>query len=442
MMKPNQLRVLAALMVLGAMALAIAAQGSGAVPTRHNAATIPPQAALDWNLIAVNTVRAAAPAKYQLESTIYMTYVQAAVYDAVTAIQGRYVPYHRFGVSAPGASARAAVAAAAYTTLSYYFPAQAPALTSAYTDYLNVTLAAVRPAAKAAGVAVGAAAAADLIATRWGDGRDAAATTAFGVAPQAPGVWVFAPLPSLQSAQTPWAATMRPFMLESASQFRAPAPPALSSPEYAQQLNEVETLGSSSSTARTPEQTAVAQFWNAFVINQDNQMYRDLATKHGFDLVDTVRLLAMGNMTEADAGIACFDSKYHYLLWRPIMAIRGADKDGNAATAANPAWTPLLTTPNHPEYPAAHGCVTAAVADVLQTALKTNTIDVDIPGSTGGANTLTTSRHYKTVDDLRKEIVEARIWAGLHYRGSGVAGVELGNQVAQWTLKRFFQPVK
>jgi hypothetical protein len=291
------------------------------------------------------------------------------------------------------------------------------------------------------GVAVGAAAAADLIAMRSTDGRNAPVTTAFGVAPQAPGTWVFAPPPSLQSAQTPWVAAMHPFMLESASQFRAPAPPALSSPEYVQQLKEVETLGSKTSTVRTPDQTAVAYFWNAFPINQDNQMYRDVAIKHGFDLVDTVRLLAMGNMVESDAAIGCLESKYHYLLWRPITAIQNADKDGNAATAPDAAWTSLLTTPNHPEYPSAHGCVTAASAEVLQTALKTPTINIDIRGSTGGATTLTTSRHFNTVDDLRKEIIDARIWAGLHYRGSDIAGVALGQQVAQWTLKRFFQPV-
>jgi hypothetical protein len=231
-------------------------------------------------------------------------------------------------------------------------------------------------------------------------------------------------------------------MLDDSSQFRAPAPPALTSPEYARDLNEVETMGGAGSTARSPEQTAIGQFWNANVISQYNQAVRDAATAHGLDLVDTVRFLAMGNMVGADAGIACLESKYHYLLWRPITAIRNADQDGNAATTAAPTWTPLLTTPNHPEYPAAHGCLTSAEAAVFQNALKTSAIGIDIPGATGGATTLTTSRHYNTVDDLRKEIVEARIYAGLHYRGSGLAGVALGRQVGDWTLKRFFLPAK
>jgi hypothetical protein len=425
--------------ILAGTLLVLGVQGPSASTKVTAAATVPAQAALDWNTIAVNTVRAATPAKFQIEGLIYMAYVQAAVYDAVTAISGRYTPYHDLGVNARGASPRAAVAAAAYTTLSYYFPAQAQSLATTYTDYIATTLKLIPLKAKFAGVAVGAAAAENIIASRIGDGRDALVPTPYGVAPQPPGVWVFAPLPSLQSAQTPWVATMQPFLLQSALQFRAPAPPALDSAQYAKDLNEIKVMGGAASTARSAEQTAIAQFWNANVINQDNQMYRDTATKHSFDLVDTVRLLAMGDMVEADAGIACMDSKYHYLFWRPITAIRNADKDGNPGTDANATWTPLLTTPNHPEYPAAHGCNTAAAAEVLRTALKTAAVDVDIPGATGGGTTLTTSRHYATVDDMRKEIVEARIDAGLHYRNSANAGVTLGQQVAQWDLDHAFK---
>ncbi len=440
--KLTRLRLAAALVVMIVAVLAVEAGGGGAQPSRASAATISPQAALDWNLIAVNTVRAAAPAKFQIEGTLYMSYVQAAVYDAVTTIKGRYLPYHAMALKDPTASPRAAVAAAAYTTLSYYFPAQAASLTTTYTDYMNVTLAALPASAKQAGVAVGAAAAADLIASRWGDGRDAPVATPFGVAPQAPGTWVFAPLPSLQSAQTPWVGAMRPFILESASQFRSPAPPALSSPEYATAFNEVKTLGSATSTARTAAQTAIGQFWNANVIQQYNQVFRDVATAHGFDLVDAVRLLAMGNMVGSDAGITCMDSKYHYLLWRPVTAIRNADKDGNTATDPSSTWSPLLTTPNHPEYPSAHGCVTAAVTDVLAAALNTTNINIDVPGATGGGTTLTTTRHFDTAAALLDDVANARIWAGLHYRFATTAGVEIGHQVSKYDLQHAFLKAK
>jgi len=441
-MKLARLRLVVALVVTSVAVLAVEASGGGAQPARVTAATISPQTALDWNLIAVKTVRAAAPAKFQIEGTLYMSYVQAAVYDAVTTIKGRYTPYHALALKASGASPRAAAAAAAYTTLSYYFPAQAASLTTTYTDYLNVNLAALPADAKQAGVAVGAAAAADLIASRWGDGRDAPVGTPFGVAPQPVGTWVFAPPPSAQSAQTPWVGTMRPFVLESASQFRAPAPPALTSPEYATALNEVEAVGGATSTVRTAAQTAIGQFWNANVIEQYNQVFRDVATQHNLDLVDAVRLLAMGNMVGSDAGIACMDSKYHYLLWRPVTAIRNADKDGNAATDASSTWSPLLTTPNHPEYPSAHGCVTAAVTDVLASALKTTNINIDVPGATGGGTTLTTTRHFDTASALLDDVANARVWAGLHFRFATTAGVEIGHQVSKYDLQHAFQPAK
>lgn len=441
-MRLTRIRITVAVAVLGVAVLATGVGGPAAAPTRSNQAKLPAKTALDWNLIAVDTVRAATPAKAQIEGTIYMAYVQAAVYDAVTAIEGRYKPYHSLGVTVPGASPRAAVASAAYSTLLYYFPAQAAALTSTYTTYLNVDLAMLPAAAKQAGVAVGAAAAADLVALRWGDGRDAPVGTPYGVAPQPVGTWVFAPPPSAQSAQTPWVGSMRPFMLESTAQFRVVAPPALTSPEYATAFNEVKTLGSATSTARTAQQTAIGQFWNANVINQYNQVFRDVATAHGFDLVDAVRLFAMGNMVGGDAGMTCMESKYHYLVWRPITAIRSADKDGNAATDASPTWSPLLTTPNHPEYPSAHGCVTAAVTQVLEAVLKTPNINVDVPGATGGGTTLTTSRHFDTTNDLLTDVANARIWAGLHFRFATTAGVELGTNVSKWTLQRNFLPLK
>jgi hypothetical protein len=438
------LRVFAAACAVAIACLAVGVVGPGASPTRRQAPTISPQTALDWNLIAVNTVRSAilAPAKNQIEGTIYMGYVQAAEYNAVMAISGRYKPYQSSLSSISGASPRAAVAAAAYMTLTYYFPTLAPSLVTSYNDYLNVTLASLPEKSKLAGIAVGAAAASQLIATRWGDGRDALVSTAFGVAPQPPGTWVFAQPPSLQSAQTPWVANMKPFMLDRVDQFRAPAPPAITSPEYAAAVSEVGTMGSATGSARTPAQTATAQFWNANTISQYNQVFRDVAINQGFDLIDTVRLLAMGDMVAADAGMACMDSKYHYVYWRPVTAIRNANLDGNAATTANAAWSPLLTTPNHPEYPSAHGCVTSAVTAVLASVLKSQTINIDVPGATGGGTTLTTSAHFNTTQDLLQNVADARVWAGLHYRFSTTAGVEIGRQVGQWDIEHNFLPKK
>ena len=393
---------------------------------------------LFWNTLAVNTVRAAAPAKAQVEGLMLMSYVQASVYDAVTKIEGRYAAYHDFTAPADpaGASSDAAVAAAAYTALVHYFPSATTSLTSAYTSYLSGLPAAGRDA----GAAIGVAAAQDIIAFRAGDGFGAAVSTPYGAGPLTPGVWIFAPPPSAQSAQIPWAAFMTPFMLETPSQFRPGPPLAIDSNKYATQLAELQAYGGATGSARTDEQTKVAQFWNANAINQINQTLRDLAGSHGFDLVDTARALAMGNMVDSDAGIACFDAKYHYTFWRPVTAIQNAGIDGNDRTTADPSWTPLLVTPNHPEYPAAHGCLTSSDAEVDAKLLDTHRIEVDIAGALGGATTLTTSRHYATVEQLDKEIVNARVWAGLHFRDSGETGVKLGREVAHWTLERYFLP--
>jgi hypothetical protein len=150
----------------------------------------------------------------------------------------------------------------------------------------------------------------------------------------------------------------------------------------------------------------------------------------------------MGNMVPADAEIACFDAKYHYLFWRPYTAIRNAGLAGNPGIQADPTWLPLLSTPNHPEYPASHGCATGSLGEVLASALHTQHIDVDIPGATGGGTALTTTQHVATVADLDREIINARVWAGLHYRTSAEAGVGLGRDVADWTLRRYFGSVE
>jgi hypothetical protein len=432
------LLVVAALGVLAAALLPAA--GAKVKPTKP--VSLPPTAALTWNSIAVNAVRSAVitgdgPPRpvLQAEGRVYTAYVQAAVYDAVTMIEGRYVPYHDFSADADGASPEAAVAAAARTTLDYYLPDQAASVDTQYAAYL----ASLPNAGKAAGVAVGEAAAKDIIAFRANDGRNApTATYGDPNLPVVAGQWQV--VPPATTAATPWLAFMRPFMLESPSQFRLAPPPGLGSKRYADDLNETRAYGAQNSAQRTTEQSATAYFWNANAINQGNQAFRDVATQHGLDLVDTVRLLAMGELVEADALIACFDSKYHYLFWRPYTAIRHADIDGNSATEADPSWLPLLNTPNHPEYPAAHGCGSGALAEIVAKALHTRRIDLTVWGATNGGTTLTTTHHFETVKDLDREVVNARVWIGFHYRDSGLAGVKLSREVAHWTLQRYFRP--
>jgi hypothetical protein len=414
-----------------------------AAPSRESeGADLSPQVALDWNLNAVNAVRAyrtmdgVAPggsprALYQPEGNLYMTYVQLAEYDAVMKITHRYVLYHHFSAGAGNASPAAATIAAAYNTLAFYLGDPNGALAAEYAASI-ARLPADRRTQR--GIAVGQASAADIEELRAGDGRNAAISDTCPVAtvPPTPGAFLCAPLPSGQSMVVPWLGQMRPFMLDSPSQFRAPAPPALDSAQYAADLNETRTFGASNSAVRTPAETATALFWFANVINQINQALRDFTTQHQMDLVDTVRVLTMGETVGTDASIGCFDSKYHYMSWRPITAIRA---DGVAADAT---WTPLAVTPNHPEYPSQHACEIAALGDVLANVLGTTNLNVTIPGFV--SPTVTVFRTYATEQDLNTELANARVWIGYHFRTSTTAGHDLGDSVAAWTMQRFFRP--
>jgi hypothetical protein len=387
---------------------------------------VPADAVLTWNTNAVNAVRSSSPSKFQVEGLIYMSYVQAAVYDAVAKIAGRYVPYHDFAATVvPGASLQAAVAAAAQTTLDYYLPDRKPTVDAEYAAYVGGLSGDV-----ADGVAVGQAAANDIIALRTGDGRNAATPVYGTIGPVLPGQWQLQS-PS-QTAQTPWVATMKPFVLDGASQFRVEPPPAVGSKQAQKDLAETEAFGAVDSTARSADETATAYFWNANAINQYNGTMQNVATQHGMDLVDAARLFAMGDVVTADAGIGCFDSKYFYLAWRPITAIR---YDGDTS------WTPLLTTPTHPEYPAAHGCLSSAFSDTMAAAIGSHHLDMTVPGATNGGTTLTTSRVFNDVEQLQREVVDARVWGGLHFRNSVEEGENLGNDVARWDLDHAFQPV-
>jgi len=422
-----------ALVVAGVLIGAAVASLSVASATTTRAVAIPPDAVLTWNTNAVNAVRASAPSKSQTEGFVYMSYVQAAVYDAVTKIAGRYTPYHDFTATfAADASPQAAVAAATRTILDNYLPDQQAAVDAEYSTYIAGLTGNVSD-----GVAVGNAAANDIIALRSGDGRGAATPTYGTIGPILPGQWQLQT--GGQTAQTPWVATMRPFLLDQASQFRAEPPPPLWSPQYAKDFNETKAYGALNSTVRTPDQTATAYFWNANNINQFNQTMQNVVTQHAMDLADAAHLLAMGELVSTDAGIACFDSKYFYQSWRPITAIRNANTDGNPGTTADPSWSPLLTTPNHPEYPSQHGCFTSAFTDVLAAALHTTHLNVTIPGATTGGSTLTTARTYANVEAIQSQIPDARVWLGFHFRNSVVQGLKLGNQVADWELELFFK---
>jgi len=386
-----------------------------------------PAAVITWNGIARRAaIQVAKQTTAHAISSI--AFAQAAVYDAVVAIEGGYQPYQVRLAQLPDASLDAAVATAAHHVLVHYLPAQQAALD---TDYVTALAAVPDGAAKAAGITVGQATAAGIIARRQGDGLEA--DIGFTMPAPGPGVWQ---LPEGQNPMTPWASKLRPFLLQRPDQFRPGPPSALTSRAWAADFNEVKTIGGLDSPSRTAEQTDIARFWTTNPVVQYNAAFEQIALERNLDAVQTARLFAMGNLVGADALIACFDAKYTYLSWRPQFAIPLGESDGNPATVGDPTWKPLLGAPTHPEYPSGHGCLTGAEAEVLTSFLGTNRIDLDLTST--APNLLQPQRHYERVADLTQEIKNARVWGGIHFRDATVKGLTLGRKVADWTLKRYF----
>ncbi len=395
-----------------------------AAPATHAAPPASPASVLSWNATAVSTVLASG--QFQAQGMTHLAYVQAAVYDAVVAVAGHGRPYVGHLHSASPASLDAAVATSAYDILAAQYPGQVAVYGPAYV----ASLAAVADGAeKTQGIAIGHQAAADVVAARAGDGLEASVPYTFG---SGPGVWVLPTDNPSTTPQTPWVGAMRPFLVHSANAYLPGRQPRLGSARYAADFNETKDFGSKTSSVRTADETLVARFWSANINTVYNATARSVATEHDMDATQTARLLALTDLVGADSLIACMDAKYHYSAWRPFTAIRNADTDGNPATTADPTWTPLLLTPNHPEYPAAHGCITAAEGEVLAAVLDTRHIGIDVTSPVTA-----TTRHFDTVADLESEVVDARVWGGLHFRTSVEVGMRLGRDVAQDALDRF-----
>ena len=388
----------------------------------------PDTSVTDWDAVGTRAFTAAAlsPA----EGHTIFAYVSIAVYDSVMSIKRDHAPF-AVDVEAPrSASAPAAVAAAAHRILVHYLPAQAAAIIDP--AYVSSLAAIPDGASKTQAVQVGEYVADALIAQRADDGFRAPMTYT-PPDPPIPGVW----LPTAPTNPIGvYLGHVRPFALRSADQFRPSGPPALGSRAWARDFNETMTIGSSASTTRTADQTLAARFWAEPPVQQARGSFRKFVLDHSLDVSDAARFMAMISVTYADALIACFDAKYTYAFWRPITAIRAGDTDGNSGTVGDPAWSPILgATPNHPEYPSAHSCITPAGGLVIAKFLGTNRIDFTVPSLSGLGD-----RHYSTVADLRDEVSNARIWGGIHFRSAVKDGAEIARKTAHYVLEHAFEP--
>ena len=360
--------------------------------------------------------------------TVYandMAAVHIAMYDAVVSIRGGYEPFATTPAgSTTGASTDAAAAAAACGVLRGLFPNRAPQfepVCQAYVDALP------NGAAKTRGLAIGAEIAAGTLASRAADGRSTVVTYVPGSEP--------GDFRGINPA-LPFAPFMRPIAIESVSQFRAEGPPDLTSYDYAREVNEVTSLGSAASVTRTAEQTDLARFHTEPPPRFWTRNMRRFASD-GRSVLEHARLMAMLWIAQADATLACFDSKYHFNFWRPTSAIQLAGTDGNPATAEDAAWAPVVPTPNHPEYPAAHACNAAAVAAVLERYFGSSKVAFTI--DSGVASLTKPVFRYRKTGDFVSDVKNARVFGGMHYRNSVNDGATLGTRVGNYIARNYFR---
>jgi len=405
-------------------------------------------AATDWNAIALQVIvnapctTSTPPCPNPLSrpgptGLLDTAMVQAAVYDAVESITRNFRPYH---VRVPGAtgSTSAAVAKATHDVLVSRLGSAAVIafLDAKYHDYLATHgIAEDDP-----GVAVGAAAAAGIIAVRTGDGSFPNNPPAFTGGTN-PGEWRPTP-PAFASMLAPWLAHVTPFTLSSPSQFRPVAPPPLSSKRYAVDYNEVKAMGRATGSSRNAEQTSMALFFNANYIVLWNQTVQKIATAQALNIDDSARLFALVNLAMSDAVIAAWDSKLHFAFWRPLTAIQNGDNDGNPDTVGDPGWLPLIVNPAYPDYTSGANNVTAAATRSLALFFGSDQMSFTVrTTNTAALPPQEQERHYNRFSDVAADVVNGRIYEGIHFRSADVQARKQGRHVAQWVFGHFLRPV-
>jgi hypothetical protein len=378
-------------------------------------------AVVHWSGIAEGAIAAGRP---PASSTVLGGMVHGAMYDAVAAIEGGLAPFATSVSAPPGASADAAVAQAARDVLVARVPAQATTVQTAYDAYMALI---PNGLAKDGGKAVGAAAAAGMLAMRTGDHFD-------DVVPYVqptPGPGVFEPIAPTTPVDVKLG-RVRPFTFGSPSDSRPGAPFELTSKRYAQDVAELKAFGRVDSTIRTAAQTETVRFFTDQTFVQYSRALRALVNAQGLDLRESARLLGYVHVSTADTMIACWEAKFYYYFWRPTHAIQRADTDGNPATSPDPTWLPLVTG-NHPEYPSGHACYTAAVTAALRNYFGTKHVPFVLTSTVVG-----TTRTYRSLDDLVAEVEDARVWGGLHYRTTMTQSAKDFTQIARDIGRRHF----
>jgi hypothetical protein len=389
----------------------------------------------DWNRTAQQALLNAGSSP--IVSSRQLAIVQVSVFEAVNGIERRYAPFHVAANAPRGASKRAAAIQAAYAALLHFFPSQ-----QAFLDgRRDASLAEIADApgvenseSIARGLEWGQSVADAIFTWRSTDGFSHVLTPFFGS--MGAGEWRSTP-PGFLSAAGIQFPTMTPWVLSTQNQFRAAGPPALSSMQYAMDVNEVKDVGSATSLTRTADQTQLARFWNGNTPIAWNLAAVTLSEQNDLSLSENSRLLALLNVAMADAVISCWEAKYYYNFWRPITAIRLADTDGNPDTTADTTWTPLLTTPNHPDYPSGHATVSPAAGTVLKAYFGDDSAFPLTSETTPGV-----TRSFTSISQAVNEAFDARIFGGIHFRSACRDGQAMGTQVGNLVVATVAQRIR
>ena len=380
-------------------------------------------AVTDWNAITVNCVSVNRPGPV---GVLDVALVQAAVHDAVQAIQGRFESYRYSNPDRLGDGSEAAAAAsAAHQMLVGLYGAGVACLSGV-----------VNPAVTYAGdpgLAAGSEAAAALL-PLYRPTFTLPTDPFFGGT--GPGEWRLTP--GVTQAVNTFMAETEPFVLDRASQFRPPPPPPLVSERYRRDYDEVKSLGSLTGSTRLPEETDMARFWNAFPV-QFQAAIRSIANAHVPDTGDKARLFALASLAIADSQIAVYDTKYHFNFWRPITAIREGASDGNPRTIGDPAWTPFFVTPPYPDYSSGANNISGAATAILRLFFERDEFEFSISSAAMGLTT--NPRHYHRFSDAAQEVVDARVLQGIHFRFADEEGRRQGERIAHWAFHKYLRPL-
>jgi PAP2 superfamily len=398
------------------------------VPSPVPASAEIPDQVLEWNRHATNELIVTAGQAPPV-AALHLAIVHGAIYDAVNAIDGDFEPYLVAPPAEPWYSEDAAAAAAAHEVLVWLLPGR----TSQLDGYLDASLASIPDGpSKEGGKAVGEAAGQAMISARTDDGRfgDTSFTEGFDA-----GEWR-ALAAGLAGNNLKWIGDVKEFLVPDAEMFATDGPLPLASDAYAAEFDQVKSLGSATSTTRTPDQTAMARFWADHATAMWNRIFRQLSMSEGLSVTKNARFFAMLYLTGADAAIACFQDKERWHFWRPLTAIVNADTDGNPATDADTTWTPLLGNPPYPDHPSGHNCLSSSIVETLKDFFGTNHMSFSATHATLG-----TTRTFDHFSQAIAEIRLARVYAGIHFMTADAQGASLGKQVAKFREEHYFQPV-